>query len=152
MTDDGSKVEQRVEQGIAHMEHLKNQIDALTLQKDSLASLLLDHDRTIQVLEAMNGSCSESFLLPMGGQVFVSARIDRMDVCLVDQGAGVLLEKRVPEAIGQVRNRQERIKGAVSGMENTIQQMISQYQEVTSATQRLYDQQMRAGPGPEKTF
>ncbi|MGA1866050.1 MAG: prefoldin subunit alpha [Thermoplasmatota archaeon] len=152
MTDDESKGEQRMEQGIAQMEHLKNQIDTLTLQKDSLTSLLLDQDRTIQVLEAMKEPSSERFLLPMGGQVFVNARIDRMDVCLVDQGAGVLLEKSIPEAIEQVKERQERIKVAVSGMEKTIQQMISQYQEIASMTKELYDQQMSAGPGPEKTF
>ncbi|MBN1390667.1 MAG: prefoldin subunit alpha [Candidatus Thermoplasmatota archaeon] len=153
MTDnEDTHINRRMEQGMAQMDQLKSQIETLTIQRDSLASVLLDHDRTIQVLEAMKEPSSRMFLLPMGGQVFVKARIEDMDRCIVDQGAGVLLERKIPEAIEQVKERQERIKGAVSGMEKTIQQLISQYQEITSTTQRLYDQQMRSGQGPDQTF
>jgi len=150
--NDNSKVSRQMEQGIAQMDHLKAQIESLSLQRESLASVVLEHDRSIKLLEAMKSTSSEEFLLPLGGQVYVKARISDMEKCIVDQGVGVLMDRTLPQAIEQVRERRDRIKDAVSNIDRTIQELMSRYQDITSQTQELYDQQMSSGPGPEKTF
>ncbi|MGA1793480.1 MAG: prefoldin subunit alpha [Thermoplasmatota archaeon] len=150
--NDSPKVSQQMEQGIAQMDHLKAQIESLSLQRESLASVVNDHERSIKVLEAMKAGSSEEFLLPLGGQVYVKARISDREKCIVDQGVGILIDRTVTQAIEQVKERKERIKAAITSLDRTVQELMARYQDVTSRTQELYDQQMRSGPGPEKTF
>ena len=150
--DNEPEVSQQMEQGIAQMDQLKNQIESLSMQRESLSSVILDYDRSVQVLTAMVSSSSDIFLLPLGGQVFVNARMTDMEKCIVDQGSGVLMERNIEEAIEQVKERKEKVKGAVASIDRSIQELMSRYQEVTQRTQKIYDQQMRSGPGPEKTF
>ncbi|MGA1820568.1 MAG: prefoldin subunit alpha [Thermoplasmatota archaeon] len=150
--NNSSKVSQQMEQGIAQMDHLKAQIESLSLQRESLASVVHDHERSIKVLEEMKAASTEEFLLPLGGQVYVKARIADRENCVVDQGVGVLMDRTVTQAIEQVKERKERIQGAVANIDRTVQELMARYQDITSKTQELYDQQMRSGPGPEKTF
>ena len=143
---------QELEMGMAQMDQLKVQIDTLTRQRDSLGTIVMDYDRSIKVLESMKAGSSDEILLPIGGQVYVKARIIDPEICLVDQGVGIMMDRSLSEAMDQIKERKEKVLQAVSNMDNSINELLARYNEVSARTQQLYSDQMQSGDGPEKTF
>lgn len=143
---------QEMEMGVAQMDQIKAQIDSFTMQRDSLGTVVLDYERSLKVLESMEGGSSEEILLPVGGQVYVKAKIMDIKNCLVDQGVGIMIDRTIPEAKVQIEERKEKVLNAISSLEKTIQELMARYSEVSNRTQQLYNDQMQTGAGPEKTF
>ncbi len=143
---------QEMEMGIAQMDQLKAQIESIRMQRDSLGNVALDYDRSIVVMESMKSGTSEEVLLPIGGQVFVRSKILEMEKLLVDQGAGIIMDISIDDAILQIKDRKEKVIQAVSSLDRSIQELMGRYQEISNKTQQLYNDQMMTGAGPEKTF
>jgi prefoldin alpha subunit len=143
---------QEMEMGIAQMDQLKAQIESIRMQRDSLGNVALDYDRSVVVMESMKSGSSEEVLLPIGGQVFVRSKILEMEKLLVDQGAGIIMDISIDDAILQIKDRKEKVIQAVSSLDRSIQDLMGRYQEISNKTQKLYNDQMMTGAGPEKTF
>jgi prefoldin alpha subunit len=143
---------QEMEMGIAQMDQIKAQIDSYTMQRDSLGTVVLDYERSIKVLESMEAGSSDDILLPIGGQVYVKAKILDIKNCLVDQGVGVMMDRTISEAMDQIAERKEKVLKAVTSLEKTIQDLMARYSEISSKTQQLYSDQMKSDAGPEQTF
>jgi prefoldin subunit 5 len=75
-----------------------------------------------------------------------------MEKCLVDQGAGIIMDIGIDEAKALIEERKEKVIQAMSSLEGSMQELASKYQEISEKTQKLYNDQMMAGAGPEKTF
>ena len=108
---------QEMEMGIAQMDQIKAQIDSFTMQRDSLGTVILDYERSIKVLESMEAGSSEDILLPIGGQVYVKAKVMDNKKCLIDQGVGIMMDRTVSEAKVQIQERKEKVLQAVSRAE-----------------------------------
>lgn len=143
---------QEMEMGIAQMDQLKAQIESIRMQRDSLGNVALDYDRSLMVMESMKSGSSEEVLLPIGGQVFVRSKILEMEKLLVDQGAGIIMDITIDDAVLQIKDRKEKVLQAVSSLDRSIQELMGRYQEISAKTQQLYNDQMMTGAGPEKTF
>jgi prefoldin alpha subunit len=143
---------QEMEMGIAQMDQIKAQIDSYTMQRDSLGTIVLDYERSLKVLESMEAGSSDDILLPIGGQVYVKAKILDIKNCLVDQGVGIMMDRSISEATDQIKDRKEKVLKAVASIEKTIQELMARYSEISSKTQQLYNDQMKSGAGPEQTF
>jgi prefoldin alpha subunit len=122
------------------------------MQRDSLGTVAMDYDRAIAVMESMKKGSSEEVLLPIGGQVYVRSRMNGTEKCLVEQGAGIIIDVDIDTAIGQIRERKEKVLQAVSSLEGSVNELVKRYQETSNRTQQLYNEQRMTGEGPEKTF
>ncbi|MGA1849187.1 MAG: prefoldin subunit alpha [Thermoplasmatota archaeon] len=150
--NEGGSRSRDMEMGLAQMEQLKAQVDNLSMQRDSLRSVLADYDRSLEVLEGMKDGVKGEILIPVGGQVFIRASITDNEKCLVDQGVGVMMDRDIPSAIDQIRERKDRIVQGIAGLERSIQDLMSRYRDISERTQQLYNDQMQDSSGPENTF
>jgi prefoldin alpha subunit len=150
--NEGESRSRDMEVGLAQMEQLKAQMDNLTIQRDSLRSVLADYERSIEVLSGMKDGIEGEVLIPVGGQVFIRATVTDTEKCLVDQGVGVMMDRDIPSALEQIGSRKERIAQGIAGLEKSIQDLMSRYRDISEKTQQLYNDQMQGSSGPENTF
>jgi prefoldin alpha subunit len=143
---------QELELGMAQMEHLKGQMEGLRAQAQSVQAVLIDHQRTIDVLKDLTTRGERTVLVPLGASVLVKASIDNDDSCILDRGAGTMVTTTNEEAIRRLTSSMESLQQTLGQMERAMQELLKSYDELASKTQELYDQRTGQGDGPEGTF
>jgi prefoldin alpha subunit len=150
--EDGQAMSRDLEMGLAQMEQMKAQIDALRSQVASLQSILLDHSNSIDVLKGLEGQDENEVLMPIGGSAYLKVKVIDGSSCIVDRGAGVHVDTPVKDTIELIEKRMGSIRGGISSIESTINELLTRYDDISRRTQELYSKQMAAGAGPENTF
>jgi len=143
---------QQIEMGLARMDALKGQIENLRVQRETLAAVANDYDSSIEVLKALGEGGAEETLVPVGGLVYIKARIADREGCLLNEGAGVFIRKDVGSAIERIKQRRTSLDDAIKRMAAQMEELLNAYNSLASQTQGLYEKQMLAGQGPEGSF
>jgi prefoldin alpha subunit len=149
---DKAEAGQELELGMAQMEHLKGQMEGLRAQAQSVQAVLIDHQRSIDVLKDLTTRKERTVLIPLGASILVKASLDRDDSCILDRGAGIMVTTSNEEAINRLTISMEGLRQTLSQMERAMQDLLKSYDELASRAQELYDQRTRQGDGPEGTF
>ncbi len=144
--------ERDIEMGLASLEFIKSQMEGVKGQIMHLQGVILDYDNALQVLGDLEKGSKKEMMIPIGGMVFLKARLDDGTKCIADQGAGVYMEVETGDGIAQINNRREKIKDAISNLENSLSELSDRYRDLTERTQRMYQEQLRTGQGPDQTF
>ena len=141
-----------LERGMATLEYIKGQIEMLKGQRATLSSIIIEYERSLEVVEAVTAGINENVMIPLGGTVFMKAKISGEGKLIMDQGAGVFMELDAEEARERIEERKGKIQGSASAIDRNIEELYKRYNEIASKTQELYNSQMAAGAGPEQTF
>ena len=77
--------------------------------QQQLANLQANYSSTeaaVQTLENLSKlKKDESMLLPIGSGAYIKSKVDSSEVALIDVGAGVIVEKPVPEAVTFLKSK-----------------------------------------------
>ena len=141
-----------LERGMATLDYLKNQIEMLRGQRDTISSMIIEYDRSLEVVKAVSTGINEEIMIPIGGSVFMKAKASGNGKLIMEQGAGVFVELNADEAGERIEERRKRIQGSISAIDKNMEEIYKRYNEIASQTQELYNSQMTAGAGPEQTF
>jgi prefoldin alpha subunit len=153
MTEERGLNESReLEMGLAQMEQIKAQVESLRSQSASLQSILMDYSNSLEVMTNMIETGSDDVLMPVGGSAFLKVKILDTENCLVDRGAGIFIETQMGTAKEIMQERMESIRNGISRMDRSIQELMERYEQISQTAQEIYNRQMSAGAGPEKTF
>jgi prefoldin alpha subunit len=153
MTDGaGRNIGQELEMSMARMDVLKSQMEALRTQRDALVSIVLDYESSLEVLAALKAGSSSETLVPIGATVYLKARITEANSCLLNEGAGVYLERGLEEAVERLKGRKESLEKAVATMGSQLESLAMNYNNLAAHTQDLYGQQMMDSGGPKGNF
>ncbi len=141
-----------MEMELASLEFIKSQMEGVRGQIMHLQGVVLDHDSALQVLGELENGSEREMMVPIGGMIFLKARLNNGAKCIADQGAGVYMEVETSDGIARINNRKEKIKDAISNLENSLSELSDRYRDLTKRTQRMYQEQLRTGQGPDQTF
>ena len=150
--DERTAMSRDLEIGLAQMEQIKGQMEALRGQTASLQSILMDYTNSLDVIAEMDGSEETDILMPIGGSAFLKVKVVDNKKCLVDRGAGVFMDTDLSEAKELVQQRMGSIRGGIGNIENTINELMRSYDERSKKAEELYAKQMAAGAGADQTF
>jgi prefoldin alpha subunit len=71
--------------------------------------------QTLENLKKLNKG--EGMLLPIGSGVYIKSRVESNEVALIDVGAGVIVEKQIPEAVEFLKSKM----GEMDSIKDTLQ-------------------------------
>lgn len=145
-------VGQELEMSMARMDMLKAQMDALRNQRDALVSIIMDYGSSLEVLAALKSGSSSETLVPIGAMVYLKAKITDAGSCLLNEGAGVYLERGLDDATERLMGRKGSLETAVANMGSQLESIAMNYNSLAARTQELYGQQMLSSGGPKGNF
>ncbi len=141
-----------IEMELASLEFIKSQMEGVRGQIIHLQGVVLDYDNALKVLGELEKGSEGEIMVPIGGMIFLKAQLKNGAKCIADQGAGTYMEVDTSDGIAQINNRMEKIRGAISNLENSLSELSDRYRDLTERTQRMYREQLRTGQGPDQTF
>nr|WP_321498041.1 prefoldin subunit alpha [uncultured Methanolobus sp.] len=107
-----------------------------------------DCNRAINTIDELsNVSAGSEIMFPIGSGSFVYASISHTDKAVVDIGAGLTVERPLPEAKEILQRRREKLTTALENMNKTLAQLGQQMQAIESFLARL--QQSQGNPGSQ---
>ena len=137
---------------MATLEFLKGQMEVLRGQRQTLSSILVEYERSLEVIRTMLEGSSSEVMLPIGGSVFIKAMMSDSNMLLVEQGAGVFIEMGSEAAIEKIEERRGKIGESLIVLDKNSEELIKRYNEIASETQSIYNSQLSQGDGPENSF
>lgn len=109
---------------------------------------LEDCNRAINTIDELsNVSAGAEMMFPIGSGSFVYASVSHTDKAVVDIGAGLTVERPIPEAKEILQRRREKLTTALDNMNNTLAQLAQQMQSIESFLGKL--QQSQGNPGSQ---
>jgi len=97
-----------IQRDIAFLQNYQERMDAIYQQVELIESLVAEYRRARDTLEEMGKvEKGRSFLVPIGGNVFVHASLENNSTVLTGIGRNVLVEKPVPKALEFIDKRIE---------------------------------------------
>ena len=144
--------EKDIEMGLASLEYIKSQMENVRSQIMNLQGVVMDYDSALLILGELSKGSKGEMMVPIGGMVFLKARLENGVKCIADQGAGVYMEVEAKDGSDQILRRKEKIRDAISNLEKSLTELNERYRDLSEKTQRMYREQLRTGQGPDQTF
>ncbi len=141
-----------IEMELASLEFMKSQMEGIRGQIMHLQGVVLDYDGALQVLRELEKGSEGEMMIPIGGMIFLKAELKSGTKCIADQGAGTYMEVETSHGISQISSRSEKVRSAISNLENSLTELSDRYRDLSERTQRMYQEQLRTGQGPDQTF
>jgi prefoldin alpha subunit len=151
-SDESRNVGQELEMGMARMDMLKAQMDSLRNQRDAIVSVLMDYESSIEVISSLKTGHVSDTLVPIGAMVYLKARVLEGETCLLNEGAGVYMQRDLDDALSRIKGRKESLEKAVESMTSQLENVVQSYNQLAARTQELYGQQMLRSNGPKGEF
>lgn len=110
-----SELENQLQVYLQEFKMLESRMNEITTQREMLIRTLMEIRGGLSTLKGLNKLATSEVLIPIGGGVFVNAKIPPSDKFLVGIGANVIIERNKEDAIKYVENRFNEIENAVKG-------------------------------------
>ena len=99
---------------------------------------------TLSALE--NEKEGSELLVPMGGNSYIKARLESPDKLIVGMGAGVSVEKTLPESKEIIKKRQEEFEKTRMSMQQQFVQVIDKTKELREKIESLVEKMRQEAP------
>ncbi|MBP1910231.1 prefoldin subunit alpha [Methanolobus bombayensis] len=127
---------------------LQKRVEMVQQQMSMVQISLEDCNRAINTIDELsNVSAGSEMMFPIGSGSFVYASISNTDKAVVDIGAGLTVERPIPEAKEILQRRREKLTTALDNMNGSLSQLGQQMQSIESYLARL--QQPQGNPGSQ---
>ncbi|MDI6855991.1 MAG: prefoldin subunit alpha [Candidatus Thermoplasmatota archaeon] len=117
-----------------------------TLEKQ-IALLDITYNDNLRAKETLTNydklSDGNEILVPIGGEIFLYAKIDKIGKALVGIGGDVTVEKSVAEAIKRVEDRLKEIESARIRISDQAEKVQSDITKLTERIRALYEAQSK---------
>jgi len=123
--------EEKVQEQIFLLQQLQAESEAVQRKIVELELMSVELDKTIESLEyfeSLDGSVEA--LMNLGGGVFAYVDVKDSKKMLVDVGAGIIIEKKVEEAIETLKKKKEKVNENIAKLEQVLQQIVNQARKI----------------------
>ena len=141
-----------IEMELASLEFIRSRMESIRGQIMHLQGVVLDYNGALQVLRELEKGSEREMMIPIGGMIFLKAKLKNGAKCIADQGAGTFMEVETSDGITKINDRMEKIRNAISDLEKSLSELSDRDRDLTERTQRMYQEQLRTGQGPDQTF
>ena len=123
--------EEKMQEQIFILQQLQAESEAIQRRMVELELVQAELDKTIESLEyfeSLDGSVEA--LMNLGGGVFAYVDVKDSKKMLVDVGAGIIVEKKVNEAIETLKRKKEKVNENIAKLEQVLQQIAEQARKI----------------------
>jgi prefoldin alpha subunit len=125
-----SKNDEDFQRLAVELQMLEGTAEAMQERLSFLSAALRELTYTRMTLEGVeNEQENASLLVPIGGNSFITAKLESPDKIIVGMGAGVSIEKTVVEAKEIVQNRISELEKSRVEMQRQVVQIVNKIQE-----------------------
>lgn len=126
--------EEEVQQAGAQLESYRNQMEGLRQQEELIRNLNSEYMRARDtLLDLMKRSPDEEMLVPIGGNYFIFARVDKPEKAIGSVGMNIAAEESTEKAV-------ERLDKRVAELSDTGTKLAQSMQELDGKIMALQDQ------------
>jgi prefoldin alpha subunit len=116
--------------------------EAQVLQQQ-LANLQVNYssaEAAVQTLENLSKlKRDEGMLLPIGSGAFIKSKVENNDVALIDVGAGVIVEKPVPEAVVFIKSKMTEMESLRDKLQKNFTEISNKMKVLEDTANRLME-------------
>jgi len=113
------------------------------LMQQQMANIQLNYaslESAIQTLENIKKiNKDEDVLLPVGSGAYIKSRIGNNEVALIDVGAGVIVEKPIPEAVLLLKARMNEIDSMRDKLQSSFEDVSKKMKELEESANKLVE-------------
>ncbi len=120
------KKEQEIEKDLATIETIKAQILNLNKQFETLQISIQEHEKAIETLENYKNMKDEEILVPVGGGVFISAKINEKKG-LITIGSSLYTQLPIEEMIKKLEGRKKDLEDMSSKISKDLYTLQQNY-------------------------
>ena len=136
--------EEEITRNLTLIEYYKQQLESIDMQLQYLQSTLADYQRAkITVGELHSVDENSEILIPIGAGTFVNGSLKNKSNVLIGVGAGIVIEKKVDEAVIKLEERIKRIQENLEKMISLGQRIQSDAEELSQKTQQMMEETQR---------
>jgi len=121
--------------------------EAMQARINMINAVITDLTYADTALDALEKEKEGSELLvPLGGNAYVKARLENTDKLIVGMGAGVSVEKTLPESKEIVKKRQEDMEKTRMSMQQQFVQVVDRAKDLREKIESLVDKMREEAP------
>lgn len=129
--------EDELQKGIASLELLKVQIENLQKQIEALQISIQDNNKAIETIEGYIKMKEEEILVPVGGGVFLSARIGEKKG-LISIGNDLFVEIPLEKILENLKERRKRYEEILSKLNLDLKKLQGNYAVLSEKVEKDY--------------
>lgn len=129
--------EDKINQIVYSMELLKQQLEEVQDQEQSLSVILQEILSSLNFLRNIDKVEGES-LIPIGRGIFVEGVLSDKNRIMVDIGSGAFKKTSVPEAIKILEERRQEITNAIDNARKSEEEIQRRYLQLNDYLNRVY--------------
>lgn len=131
--------EQQLRQTISALDLSKAQLENLSRQQELIRGSLEEHMRAKETAEAFSkAKTGEEVLVPAGAGVFLHAKIGDSKSGIANIGAGVMMEKELPEIVKMLDSRIEELRHATQELDEQAEKISYAIEQLSADAQQQY--------------
>ncbi len=116
---------------------LQNQLEEFGKQGVALENRLNELETTTNALGEIKKVGKEpDTLVPLGGGCFSHGKITEKDKFIVEVGAGIMIEKSLPEALAVIEERKEEVENVKTKLQEEMQKLSNSMNQITIELQK----------------
>lgn len=144
-----SKDEEELRKLSVELRYLEQTAEAVQSRLNMINAVITDLTYSRMTMEGMEKEKEEAeILVPIGGNSYVKAKLGSIEKVIVGVGAGVSIEKTLPETKDIVKKRLEDLGKNRSSLQQQFTQIAQKMNEDRGRFEQLVSQ-MREGKNPE---
>lgn len=111
--------------------------------QQQLANLQVNYASTeaaVQTLENLTKiKKDEGMLLPIGSGAYIKSKVESNEVALIDVGAGVIVEKQIPEAVTLLKSKMSEIDSVKDKLQKNFAEISSRMKSLEESANKLME-------------
>jgi prefoldin alpha subunit len=142
-----NKDEEELRQMTVEMRFYEQTAEALQSRLNMVNAVITDLTYAGITLSALeNEKEGSELLVPMGGNSYVKAKLESPDKLIVGMGAGVSVEKTLPESKEIMKKRQEELEKTRMSMQQQFVQIMGKTKELREQIESLIEKMRQEAP------
>jgi prefoldin alpha subunit len=143
--------ERQLNQIMSQLEVGKAQLENLTRQQELIRGSLEEHMRAKETAEAFTKAAEgEEVLVPAGAGVFLHAKIGNAKSGIANIGAGVMMEKELPEIAKILDTRISELRGAAQELDEQAEKISYAIEQLSAQAEQQYVSMQKPGQPAKK--
>ena len=135
--------EEEIQQASAQLESYRDQMESLRQQEGLIRDLNKEYMRARDtILDLMKRSPDEEMLVPIGGNYFIFARVDKPEKAIGSIGMNIAAEESTEKAVERLDKRIAELSDAGTKMAQSMQELDGKIMALTDQLQKEYAKQM----------
>jgi len=133
--------EAQLREALMAVELLNSQLDAIAREQEMLQINLIEHEKAKSTLDAIKEQNEgNEILVPIGADTYITCSIQNTKNSQINIGAGVSMEKSIPDSITLIEERIEKIHETNKKLNEVANNYKQQLEAITQRAQTIQSQ------------